>query len=117
MASADWWITPGTAGMRPRDLFTTSRVFYPMRKDELLSLRLSFSTISLSRSAVIAVSSIEDENCLRTDPAQLGALHCQILLADKLTPKGGEMPLIFASKFKLARITPARPREPKRSRP
>ncbi|GBP88632.1 hypothetical protein EVAR_65950_1 [Eumeta japonica] len=24
-ASADWWITPGTAGMRPRDLFTTSR--------------------------------------------------------------------------------------------
>ncbi|GBP14825.1 Possible lysine-specific histone demethylase 1 [Eumeta japonica] len=22
-ASADWWITPGTAGMRPRDLFTT----------------------------------------------------------------------------------------------
>ncbi|GBP44596.1 hypothetical protein EVAR_75053_1 [Eumeta japonica] len=24
-ASADWWITPGTTGMRPRDLFTTSR--------------------------------------------------------------------------------------------
>ncbi|GBP83199.1 hypothetical protein EVAR_66750_1 [Eumeta japonica] len=24
-ASVDWWITPGTAGMRPRDLFTTSR--------------------------------------------------------------------------------------------
>ncbi|GBP07711.1 hypothetical protein EVAR_2818_1 [Eumeta japonica] len=24
-ASADWWITPGTAGMRPRELFTTSR--------------------------------------------------------------------------------------------
>ncbi|GBP36334.1 hypothetical protein EVAR_22466_1 [Eumeta japonica] len=24
-ASADWWITPGTAGMRSRDLFTTSR--------------------------------------------------------------------------------------------
>ncbi|GBP63726.1 hypothetical protein EVAR_8723_1 [Eumeta japonica] len=24
-ASADWWITPGTAGMKPRDLFTTSR--------------------------------------------------------------------------------------------
>ncbi|GBP90518.1 hypothetical protein EVAR_67094_1 [Eumeta japonica] len=24
-ASADWWITPGTAGMRPQDLFTTSR--------------------------------------------------------------------------------------------
>ncbi|GBP76801.1 Cytochrome b-c1 complex subunit 2, mitochondrial [Eumeta japonica] len=24
-ACADWWITPGTAGMRPRDLFTTSR--------------------------------------------------------------------------------------------
>ncbi|GBP91790.1 hypothetical protein EVAR_65904_1 [Eumeta japonica] len=24
-ASADWWITPGTASMRPRDLFTTSR--------------------------------------------------------------------------------------------
>ncbi|GBP34750.1 hypothetical protein EVAR_25755_1 [Eumeta japonica] len=23
--SADWWITPGTAGMGPRDLFTTSR--------------------------------------------------------------------------------------------
>ncbi|GBP44482.1 hypothetical protein EVAR_39491_1 [Eumeta japonica] len=23
-ASADWWITPGTAGMRLRDLFTTS---------------------------------------------------------------------------------------------
>ncbi|GBP68508.1 hypothetical protein EVAR_42459_1 [Eumeta japonica] len=24
-ASTDWWITPGTAGMRLRDLFTTSR--------------------------------------------------------------------------------------------
>ncbi|GBP41335.1 hypothetical protein EVAR_25173_1 [Eumeta japonica] len=24
-ASADWWIKPDTAGMRPRDLFTTSR--------------------------------------------------------------------------------------------
>ncbi|GBP93381.1 Extracellular sulfatase SULF-1 homolog [Eumeta japonica] len=24
-ANADWWITPGTPGMRPRDLFTTSR--------------------------------------------------------------------------------------------
>ncbi|GBP69367.1 Odorant receptor coreceptor [Eumeta japonica] len=24
-ASADWWITPGAAAMRPRDLFTTSR--------------------------------------------------------------------------------------------
>ncbi|GBP61560.1 hypothetical protein EVAR_46421_1 [Eumeta japonica] len=24
-ASVDWWITPGTAGMRPRDLFRTSR--------------------------------------------------------------------------------------------
>ncbi|GBP35409.1 hypothetical protein EVAR_94860_1 [Eumeta japonica] len=24
-ASADWWITPGTAGMRPPDFFTSSR--------------------------------------------------------------------------------------------
>ncbi|GBP33184.1 hypothetical protein EVAR_14865_1 [Eumeta japonica] len=30
-ASADWWITPSTAGMRPRDLFTTSRDYRESR--------------------------------------------------------------------------------------
>ncbi|GBP77586.1 hypothetical protein EVAR_59329_1 [Eumeta japonica] len=42
-ASADWWITPGTAGVRPRDLFTTSRDYRESPK-ELRSYLVSHDT-------------------------------------------------------------------------
>ncbi|GBP34299.1 hypothetical protein EVAR_13438_1 [Eumeta japonica] len=48
-ASADWCITPGTAGMRPRDLFTTSRDYREsVGPKELRSYLVSHDTTRFS---------------------------------------------------------------------
>ncbi|GBP13846.1 hypothetical protein EVAR_101658_1, partial [Eumeta japonica] len=66
-ASADWWITPGTAGMRPRDLFTTSRDYQESvgPKPEDLMAR-SFQPLSIQQHTRedVATNSVNNNNII-----------------------------------------------------
>ncbi|GBP19968.1 hypothetical protein EVAR_11358_1 [Eumeta japonica] len=80
-ASADWWITPGTAGMRPCDLFTTSRDYREsVGPKELRSYLVSHDTTRFLkyRDAFITITGLHDIDEIELN-AFLELLLCSVV--------------------------------------
>ncbi|GBP56423.1 Hemolymph lipopolysaccharide-binding protein [Eumeta japonica] len=87
-ASADWWITPGTTGMRPRDLFTTSRDYREsVGPKELRSYLVSHNTTRLFQ----AVGSEDESPRTNIEKYPIASVqvrdHLQLCEADKCGPR------------------------------